>query len=48
LLVHAGQYVEQGQEIALMGSTGNSTGPHTHFIIAKTSGGYVNPLSLLP
>lgn len=48
LLVHAGQYVERGQQIALMGSTGRSTGPHVHFIIARGARGYVNPLDLLP
>lgn len=41
--VVAGQYVSQGQQIGLIGSTGNSSGPHLHFEVRK-NGVRVDPL----
>ncbi|MDB9524910.1 peptidoglycan DD-metalloendopeptidase family protein [Oscillatoria sp. CS-180] len=48
LLVSAGQQVRQGQQIAEMGSTGYSTGPHLHFEIHLPDQGTVNPMAYLP
>ncbi|MDJ0619392.1 MAG: peptidoglycan DD-metalloendopeptidase family protein [Calothrix sp. MO_192.B10] len=48
ILVKVGQQVKQGKTIALMGSTGFSTGPHTHFEIRPAGKGAVNPIALLP
>jgi murein DD-endopeptidase MepM/ murein hydrolase activator NlpD len=48
ILVQAGQQVRQGETIALMGSTGFSTGPHTHFEIHPSGKGAVNPIAFLP
>ena len=42
LLVSPGQYVQAGDVIGLLGSTGWSTGPHVHFEIRK-NGMYTDP-----
>ena len=50
LLVQPGEWVEQGEVLGLVGSTGNSTGPHLHFELRQlTPNGWVvlNPDSLL-
>lgn len=48
ILVQVGQQVQQGQTIAAMGSTGFSTGPHSHFEVHPSGKGAVNPIAFLP
>lgn len=47
ILVKVGDEVQRGQRIALVGSTGNSTGPHVHFEVL-VDGENRNPLDWLP
>ncbi len=46
LLVTTGDVIARGQVIALVGSTGNSTGPHIHFEV-RVNGEYQNPRNWL-
>jgi len=45
-LVSVGQTVKRGESVALMGSTGRSTGPHVHFEVLR-NGRQVDPLSFI-
>ena len=46
LLVVAGDTIQKGQPISLIGSTGRSTGPHLHFEVLK-QGRSVDPMSFV-
>lgn len=46
LYVKQGDVIAQGQEIAEVGSTGNTTGPHLHFEV-RYQNRYVNPQMIL-
>ena len=45
--VRAGQQVQAGQQIAEVGNTGQSTGPHLHFEV-HTGGLYQNRVDPVP
>lgn len=47
VLCGAGDWVEQGETVALSGSTGRSTGPHLHFELRQGED-WLDPLEYLP
>jgi murein DD-endopeptidase MepM/ murein hydrolase activator NlpD len=46
VLVKAGETVQKGQVLALVGSTGHSTGPHVHFEVLR-DGSPVDPMAFI-
>ncbi|HWG84277.1 MAG TPA: M23 family metallopeptidase [Deinococcales bacterium] len=48
VLVKRGDKVAQGEVIALVGSTGNSTGPHLDFRVMRSDASTLSPLAVLP
>ncbi len=47
LYVNAGESVSQGDAIAAVGSTGDSTGPHLHFEVRTSGGERLDPMNFV-
>ena len=47
LLVKEGDTVKQGQTVALVGNTGNSTGPHLHLAVLDRQENFLDPLDYI-
>ena len=45
--VKKGEQVKKGQQIALSGNSGRSTGPHIHYEVVMVGTGYVDPLDYI-
>ena len=45
-LVTAGDTVQRGQAVAVVGSTGRSTGPHVHFEVLR-GGRQIDPMAFI-
>jgi murein DD-endopeptidase MepM/ murein hydrolase activator NlpD len=45
-LVNVGDIVQRGQALAIVGSTGRSTGPHVHFEVLKNDVA-INPMAYI-
>jgi len=44
--VQIGQLVDKGQQVATLGNTGRSTGPHVHYEVLK-NGKQINPQAFI-
>ena len=46
-MVEEGEFIDQGQMLGLVGSTGRSTGPHLHWSVSLNNF-RIDPLEFLP